>query len=188
MPDPFVRTPLISPAQFRELARPVSLHVDDSEIAQFVRECEDVFIIPAIGWVNFKSAITNSEWDYTFDNTFASSIFLDGGEYDPADGTCCCGGTAGELRYCNGLRKALAYFVYAKMLRNDGNILARAGAMQHNDQYAYHTDQSSLKRYNDTMDIAEKYLGECLDYANVHRLNNKLTARQSRATIIAIGD
>ena len=93
----------------------------------------------------------------------------------------------GEKRYCNGLRKALAYFVYAKMLRNDGNIIARAGAMQHQDQYAYHTNDGELKRYDDTMTIAEKYLGECLEYANRHNNKNR-TARQTRCRIIAVGN
>lgn len=185
-PTPPTRLPLITPTQFRALARPVSLHVDDEEIQQFVRECEDMFILPACGWEIFKSATVTGVWDEMFDSTFGSGVFLDGGEYETDEGVCGCGGE-GTLRYCNGLRKALAYFVYAKMLRNDGNIIARAGAMQHNDQYAYHTNDASLKRYNDTMSIAEAYLAEAMAYANLHRLK-KLTARQSRCRIKAIGD
>lgn len=181
------RLPLITPEQFRELARPVSCHVDNLEIQQFVRECEDMFIIPAIGWQNFKSATITNVWSDVFDATFNPSIFLDGGEYDPADAVCGCGNGDG-MRYCNGLRKALAYYVYAKMLRNDGNILARAGAMQHQDQYAYHTNDADLKRYNDTMDIAERYLGESVAYMNIYRKNNKSSVRQSRIRIKAIGD
>lgn len=180
------RLPLITPEQFRKLARPVSIHVDNLEIQQFVRECEDMFIIPAVGWPNFKSATVTNTWEDLFDGTFSHTVFLDGGEYDAGDGECGCGSDDG-IKYCNGLRKALAYFVYAKMLRNDGNILSRAGAMQHNDQYAYHTDDSSLKRYNDTMSIAERYLAESLQYANLHR-KNKLTARQSRSRILSVGD
>ena len=188
MPDTPTRVPLITPEQFRELARPVSIHVDDSEIAQFVRECEDMYIIPAVTWPLFKAASTTNTWDEYFDYTFNPSIFVDGGEYDAGDGTCgCMGEDNGGVRYCNGLRKALAYYVYAKMLRNDGNIIARAGAMQHQDQYAYHTNDASLKRYNDTMDIAERYLGEAMEYANLHRIN-KLTTRQSRCRVLAIGD
>lgn len=179
------RTPLITPDQFRELARPVSIHVDDEEIAQFIRECEDMYIIPAVAWANFKSATVTNTWDETFDSTFNPDVFLDGGEYDAGDGACGCNG--GGVQYCNGLRKALAYYVYAKMLRNDGNIIARAGAMQHQDQYAYHTNDPELKRYNDTMDIAERYLGECMEYANIHRIN-KLSTRQSRCLVLAIGD
>ncbi len=181
------RLPLITPEQFRKLARPVSIHVDNLEIQQFVRECEDMFIIPAVTWANFKCATVTNTWDDFFDGTFSSTVFLDGGEYDPAEAECGCEEGAG-MRYCNGLRKALAYFVYAKMLRNDGNILARAGAMQHIDQYAYHTNDASLKRYNDTMSIAERYLGECMDYANIHRKVKRLTTRQSRCRIKAIGD
>lgn len=189
MPDTPTRLPLITPEQFRALARPVSIHVDDEEIAQFIRECEDVFIIPAVTWANFKSATVTNTWDDIFDATFNAAIFLDGGEYDSGEyDSCCCSCNDGGPRYCNGLRKALAYFVYAKMLRNDGTIIARAGSMQHQDQYAYHTYDVELKRYNDTMTIAERYLGECMEYANLHRKNNKLTTRQSRCRVLAIGD
>lgn len=180
---------LIWPEQFRALARPVSIHTDDDEIAQFTRECEDVHIIPAIGWPTMKLATMTdpcaADWSTIYDEDFDATILLDGGEYDPGTGCGC--GTDGEKRYCNGLRKALAYFVYAKMLRNDGSIIARAGAMQHQDQYAYHTNDGELKRYDDTMAIAEKYLGECLEYANQHN-NTKHTARQTRCRIIAVGD
>lgn len=180
---------LIWPEQFRELARPVSIHVDDDEIAQFVRECEDMYIIPAIGWPTVKLATMTdpcaADWTTIYDEDFDSVILLDGGEYTPG-GDCCCS-TDGEPRYCNGIRKALAYFAYAKMLRNDGNIIARAGAMQHNDQYAYHTNDPELKRYNDTMDIAEKYLAESLEYANMHNARKHKT-RGTRCRIIAVGD
>ena len=180
---------LIWPEQFRDLARPVSIHVDDDEVAQFIRECEDVYIIPAIGWPTLRLATLTdpctADWSTLYDDTFDAAVLLDGGEYEPT-GVCGCG-TDGETRYCNGLKKALAYFVYAKMLRNDGALIARAGAMQHNDQYAYHVNDGELKRYNDTMDVAERYLGECLEYANQHN-NTKHTARQTRCRIIAVGD
>ena len=117
---------------------------------------------------------------------FNPAVLLDGGEYEPGDRTGACDGS-GETSYCNGLRKALAYFVYAKMLRNDGNIIARAGAMQHNDQYAMHTNDPELKRYNDTMSIAEKYLAESMEYANMFK-PAKRHVRGSRCRILAIGD
>lgn len=181
---------LIWPEQFRELARPVSIHTDDDEIAQFIRECEDLFIIPAVGWPTLKLATMTdpceADWGTVYAEGFDAAVLLDGGEYVPGGGSSVCDGN-GETRYCNGLRKALAYYVYAKMLRNDGNILARAGAMQHQDQYAYHTNDPELKRYNDTMSIAEKYLGECIEYANMYK-QAKRTVRGSRARIIAVGD
>ena len=181
---------LIWPEQFRELARPVSIHTDDDEIAQFIRECEDLFIIPAVGWPTLKLATMTdpceADWSTVYVDGFNPAVLLDGGEYEPGDRTGACDGS-GETSYCNGLRKALAYFVYAKMLRNDGNIIARAGAMQHNDQYAMHTNDPELKRYNDTMSIAEKYLAESMEYANMFK-PAKRHVRGSRCRILAIGD
>ena len=81
----------------------------------------------------------------------------------------------------------MAYFVYAKMLRNDGAIIARAGAMQHQDQYAYHTNDAELKRYNDTMDVAEKYLAECIEYANMFK-PVKRHVRGTRCRVHVVGD
>lgn len=179
------RTPLISAEDFRNLARPVSTHVDEEEIDQFIREGEDVFIIPAIGWAVFKAVTQTMDWSGIFGDDFLRHVLVDGGEYTVS--TCGCDTAAGEY-YCNGLKKALAYWVYAKMQRNDGNIIARAGAMQHNDQYASHTNDTTLKRYNDTMSIAEKYLGECLQYINANQDDKTYTARQSRVRIIAVGD
>lgn len=180
---------LIWPEQFRELARPVSIHTDDDEIAQFIRECEDVHIIPAVGWPTMKKATATDpcaeEWGEIYGKGFDPVVLLDGGEYQPVGGCGC--NASGEMRYCNGLRKALAYFVYAKMQRNDGSIIARAGAMQHNDQYAYHTNDAELKRYNDTMDVAEKYLAECIEYANMFK-PVKRHVRGTRCRVHVVGD
>ena len=64
---------LLTGDQFKELARPTSLHVDDKEINAYVRECEDVHIIPAIGYARFKQ-LTESE-----DLSDADKVLLEGG-------------------------------------------------------------------------------------------------------------
>ena len=173
--------------QFRALARPTSLHLDESEVNSFIRECEDRFIIPAITYANFKAAVEgiDSVWDETFDDTFSARLFLDGGEWEDAED--CTG--ARKLHYCNGLRRALAYFVYAKMLRADGSIVTRAGAMRHRDDNGEHLDGGKLQQYNDVMNIAESYLAECMSYARFHAKDRQVKPiRGSRARIHAIGD
>ena len=98
---------LLTGGQFKELARPTSLHVDDAEINAYVRECEDVHIIPAIGYARFKQ-LTESE-----DLSDADKVLLEGGEWVQKVERCECRAEEGErLQYCKGLRCALAYFVY----------------------------------------------------------------------------
>jgi len=180
---------LITPTEFAELARPVSIHLDDNEVQAFINECEQLFIIPAIGYGNYKAAVGDTTWDTTFDDTFNPDTLVSGGEWELVR-PCVCDGARvlPGLRYCAGLKRALAYFVYAKMARADGAIYSRAGFMQHDDQYAHHVDDSKLKQYNDTMSVAETYLGGCLLYLKYNSTNPVQPVHGSRARIHAIGD
>lgn len=175
---------LISVAECLELARPVSIHLDEQEVAAYIAECEDMHIIPAIGYTNFQTAVNSESFDATFDDTFSASIWLDGGAFVVSD----CGCNNERTEWCVGLRKTLAYYVYAKMLRADGTLLARAGAMRHNDQYASHVEPNR-KQYDDTMNIADQYLSGCMLYAKQHSLecNAVKKIKGTRARIKAIG-
>lgn len=162
---------LITPLEFAVLARPVSIHLDDDEVVKFIDECEDMFIIPAIGYGNFKAALGKSAFDDTFDISFNSKILIDGGEYEDVE-ECGCSDGKKVLKYCKGLKATLAYYVYAKMLRSDGSIVSRAGYMRHNDEYASHVDDHQ-KQYSDVMNIADKYMGDCLQYLKNIRLTKR---------------
>ena len=175
---------LLTPIQFAELARPTSVHLDDDEVQAFITECEDVYIIPTIGYDVFAACVDYVD-DVTlggvFDDGFNPEIYMNGGAFVFND--CGCNERS---EWCAGLRKALAYYVWAKMGRADGSIIARDGLMRHNDQYSSHVDPN-LKQYNDVMEVAEGYLGSCQRYAKMHACNVR-PVRQSRATIKAIGD
>lgn len=177
------RKHLLSPVQFTELARPTSMHLEDDEVNRFIEECEDLYIIPTVGYDVFSAAIDYVD-DNTlagkFDETFDPVLYLNGGAFNYNH--CGCDGAS---EWCAGLRKALAYYVYAKMGRADGTIIARDGLMRHNDQYAQHVEPN-LKQYNDVMEVAEQYLASCQRYAKMHRCGVRMV-RQSRATIKAIG-
>lgn len=180
------RKRLISVEQFRELARPTSVHLDEEEVNAYIRECEDQYIIPVIKYKNFKGCVENDQsvWDEFFDETFNPKIFIDGGEWISDEGT-----IKEEAHYVNGVRKALAYFVYARMVRSDGNILSRAGAMRHRDEHAEHNTDQKLRQYNDVMNMAERYLAECVAYLRLHVKDLEINKTKcTRARIKAIGD
>lgn len=198
------RPTLLSVEQFREYARPTSLHLDEIEVMSFVRECEDKYIIPAIGYGIFKAAVGQSEWKTDLTDTFIPDTFLDGGEWhidykEIADeeipfqwgetDIVTIGECEDGAYYCAGLRKTLAYFVYARMLRADGAIITRAGAMRHRDEYGEHVDDTKLKQYGDVMGMAEQYLSQCIFYLKQHtQSRNVRRVRSTRSHIHAIGD
>lgn len=181
---------LITPAEFAELARPVSIHLDDNDVQAFINECERMYIIPAVGYGNFKAAVTDTTWDITFDDTFKPATVINGGEWTLTRGhECQCDTEENELQYCVGLKTTLAYFVYAKMARADGAIYSRSGFMQHDDKYAHHVDDRLIKQYNDVMTIAEKYLGDCMRYIKYHTVDKVIKpVHSTRARIHAIGE
>lgn len=173
--------------QFRDLARPTGIHLDESEVDCWIRECEDAYIIPAITYRQFKGAVEcedNTPWDASLDDSFSTSVFLDGGEWMQDEGT-----EREQVQWCSGVRKALAYFVYARLLRADGSIVTRAGAMRHREDRADHVDDTKLKQYNDTMEMAERYLAECVAYLKLHLRDKQIEPiKPTRARIKAIGD
>lgn len=176
------RKQLITVDQFRELARPTSTHLDEDEVNAYIRECEDANIIPAIGWDRFKAATEQGEWGDSVLPDFQPATFLDGGEYSQDE--------TKVQKYISGIRKALAYFTYARLFRADGTIISRAGGMRHRDDYSDHVqDVSRNKQYNDIMDMAERYLSDSLEYLKAFTPKGEVKAqRGTRAHIHAIGD
>ena len=92
--------------------------------------------------------------------------------------------------YTSGIRKALAYFTYARLFRADGTIISRAGGIRYRDDYSDHVqDVSSNKQYNDIMDMAERYLSDALEYLKHFTTKGEVKAqRGTRAHIHAIGN
>lgn len=165
---------IITAEEFQELARPVSVHIDEDEVMAYVRESEDMYIIPAIGYEECQVLASSDEL------TTEDEVLLSGGEWTDKDG---------KKHYCNGLKMATAYFAYARMSRSDGAIIARTGFMSHNDEYASHiADVEKRKRYNDIMEVAEQYLSGCLAYWKSIKGDEVKPVRGSRARIHVIGD
>lgn len=109
------RKQLITVDQFRELARPTSAHLDEDDVNAYIRECEDANIIPAIGWERFKAATEQGEWGDSVLPDFQPAVFLDGGEYTTKKEGDCSQDETKVHKYTSGIRKALAYFTYARL-------------------------------------------------------------------------
>ena len=172
---------LITIDEFKELARPTSVHIDESEVTAYIRESEDMNIIPAIGYDRYKHLLADDQSTLSEDE----KTLLSGGEYTVKQG--CTGDAKTTTVKCHGLKTALAYYAYAKMLRSDGAVVARAGFMRHDDVYSSHVDDSKLKQYNDVMNCAEFYLGSCLAFIKSKDDTIK-PVHGTRCRIHAIGD
>lgn len=184
---------LVTASEWKTLARVSSYHVDEDEVDKYIEECEDVFIIPAIGVALFEALASYANksvvaWDESFaysfvDGTFMLSakdvdVLLNGGYFDDS-----------KRKRTKGLKTTLSYYAYAKMARNDGAIISRSGMMQHTDEYAQRVaDKQKANRYNDIMSIAETYLSGCLDFIRSKIAPSVKRVRGKRTTIIAVGE
>lgn len=184
------RKQLITVEQFRKLARPTSTHLDEDEVNAYIRECEDANIIPAIGWKRFKAATEQGEWGDSVLPDFQPAVFLDGGEYTTKKEGDCSQDETKVQKYTSGIRKALAYFTYARFFRADGTIISRAGGMRHRDDYSDHVkDVSSNNQYDDAMNMAQSYLTDALLYLKAYTKQGEVKQpADRRVRIKAIGD
>lgn len=164
---------LITVEDFKKLARPTSKHIDEEEVNTFIRECEDIYIIPAIGLARYKALQDGDQGE-------EKKTLLEGGEYRDKEG---------KLKKCSGLQLTLSYFVYGKMVMSDGGLLTRTGLMQHNDSYASREDDKNrVRQYNDAMEVAETYLGSCLSYLKEISGEKVRPVRGTRLRIHSIGE
>lgn len=164
---------LITYSEVLALSRPTSIHLSEEDVNTFIDESEQMEIIPAIGadlYLNILEDETKHE------------VLLNGGNYTGADG---------KKRIFKGLKTALAYYVYAKMVKNDGRILGESGFLSHNDEHASRIEEKQkYVSYNDALNVARRYLSDVLEYLKSTQEGFDRTAKvkNNGVRFIAIGD
>ena len=124
--------------------RPIADNIPSSRITIYLKEAENLYVIPAFGASLFKNISDNQE-NYT--------TLLEGGFYD------------NDKHYFAGLRKSIAYIAYSKMILNQDFNVTAFGTMFKNSEYSEHSNEKTLLRIsNDALAIGLRYLDECLDY------------------------
>lgn len=168
---------IISTDEFLQLARPASKHLDKDEVDAYVREVEDMEVVPLIGIALFH---TLTEAVSLAELTDEERILFAGGEYT-ADGCSC-----GDTKVCAGLKRAVAYLAYAKMLAANGGIITRTGYMQHNDTYASRMDDTNkANARRDVQNMADYYFGQCVEYYK-HMTGECCKGQGHRGTLVRI--
>ena len=166
--------------EVKAYTRPMSVHIDSHDLDVYINECEQLHIIPAIGYEVFKTIVEERTLP---EEAISLDVIVNGGEWVEEKG---CGKKV--LNYCQGLKAALSYFVYARCLKADGSMVARTGLVRHNDSYASQVDRrEKISQYNEVMDVAECYLSSCMRYLNYAKKDKVKDVRSTRCRIKAIG-
>lgn len=140
---------LIIPNEAKAMARGISKHVTDDKVNIYIEESENIDIKRALGDAMFLDVKSNPD-------TEANAILLSGGEYLDRHG---------ETRYFNGLKKALSYYVYARLMKNGDYNVDRFGTNTKNSEYSNNAVyKEKVTAYNDAFSVADTYLKECVMY------------------------
>ena len=135
---------LIEPRDVDKYARPCDM--DDEIIARAIEEAELLDIKPKLGVELFMRLFTHEQ----------SDLLLNGGEYIDE---------GGNKRHFVGMRRALAYYVLARLVKTSVNHLTRFGFVQKRDEYSQATEYRERQTaYNDAFAVADGYMKECLAY------------------------
>lgn len=140
---------LITTSEARGKARDIGQNISDSKINVFIQESENIDLKSALGDALFLDMKENPD---------AYAKLLDGGEYST---------NRGERRAFSGLKSALAYYVYARIVKNGDGHVTRIGFVNKESEYSSRPDiREKVMAYNDAFGVADRYLKECVRYLN----------------------
>ena len=124
--------------------------IDDNKILAYITEVELMNIKPVLGDSLFIDLLDKGESNESY------AKLLKGGSYTSSNG---------EIHTFAGLKVTIAYFVFAQNLMSGDFQATRFGTVFKEDDYSSHI--SSKERsdcYNNTLEVANYYLKECVRY------------------------
>lgn len=162
---------LIEPYEVGEYARPCDM--DEGVVARAIEEAELLDIKPKLGDRLFMRLFAHAQF----------ALLLNGGEYVDK---------RGNLRHLVGLRRTLAYYVWARLVKTGANHLTRFGFVQKRDEYSQATEYRERQTaYNDAFAVADGYMKECLAYIQAkpeifadYTLRGKVKANRTKFKIL----
>lgn len=145
----------------------MSANLDPVNVIPYIDEVESAQVRPVLGAALYKQI---DDGDYT------DSILLNGGYY------------ANNTKYCDGLKKAISYLTYARMLPGQQLTVTAYGAVTKTGEFSSKATGEELQReINHARQLGEQYLQSCVEYLK----SNGLLADHVRARrlhkITAIG-
>lgn len=140
---------LATPQEIVKLGRPIG-KVDHEKLTAYITEAEQLYIKPILGTSLFLRLISDEKKDEK------TLTLLNGGVYNDSNG---------DVQSLVGLKVTLSYYVYAQNVMSGDFQSTRYGMTVKSDDYSSHL--SSKERsdcYNNTMEIANSYIRECVSY------------------------
>lgn len=167
---------LITSKEVTLLSRDMSSHIDEDKINTYIRESEDIDIKSALGDALFMDLKEHPEKYETL---------LNGGAYMDR---------CGETHCFSGLKRTLAYYAYARLVKNADGNLTRFGFVEKGNEYSNNAEfKKQLMAYNDAFSIADTYLKECVMFLTENKKDYPLYKgnggiKANRTTFRIIGD
>ena len=171
---------LTTATEVKALCRPISTHYEDANILTYIGESEDIDIKPILGeqmYIDLSEAQTGTTL------TPNQTLILNGGVY-----------TVEEKKYVfKGLKSAIAYFVYSKIIKNSDGQVTRYGYI---NKDTAESDRPPLKEKlvaaEDAAKVGNAYLNEVLQFIKLNNLDTVYSCADTRPrrkfSINAIGD
>ena len=161
---------LISREDIDKECRPCN--AQDALVDRCIEEAQNLDIIPAIG-ADWWLKVLNRDEDAV------AQLLWQGGLYND---------NCGNAHIFAGLRKALLYYAYARIVRNSGGVSTRFDFVVKADQYSDSADlQAKTQAYNEAFAIADGYKAQCLAYLNTSETCCKRKLVNNRISIKKIG-
>jgi hypothetical protein len=172
-----MKNTIITAEDIRQV-RPIANNVIDiKRIEPYINEAEILDVMPAIG-IGLYERFTSDGFADEMENTGSVTVitdsgreilltdeqwkqFLDGGYYVCDDG--CCG--PDKKRYSAGLRAAVSYLAYARMLPNQPIHVTAFGVVGKTAALSDPVDEKTLFRAaNGAKQIGLEYVRQCVDH------------------------
>lgn len=145
-------------------------NAQDALVDRCIEEAQNLDIIPAIGadwWLRVLDRNDDA----------VAQLLWDGGIYKD---------NCGNSHIFAGLRKALLYYAYARVVRSSGGVSTRFDFVVKADQYSDSADlQAKTQAYNEAFANADNYKAQCLAYLNTSEtcckrkmINNRLSVKK----------
>lgn len=147
-------------------------NAQDALADRCIEEAQNLDIIPAIGaewWLRVQDRGDDA----------VAALLWEGGVYKD---------TCGDSHIFAGLRKALLYYAYGRIVRNSVGVSTRFGFQVKSDQYSDEAEQAQkTQAYNEAFSIADGYKAQCLAYLNTSEACCKRKIVNNRLSIKKIG-
>jgi hypothetical protein len=158
---------LITAAQLRQQYRPLSAHIDDARLLVYIDEAERLDVKPLLGdalFVDIKEAVSQTpvqERSFAPGVAFPSyTLLLEGGTYRIGEN---------NVREFAGLKAALAYFAYTRIVENNPLWVTRSGVGEKTDPTARAIAEKRQRLWRNTCrSIARSYAVHCLRYISAN--------------------